>query len=172
MGVVIGELAVHIFFVAGFHAHNALDKAADHAAFLEFHIQTVGAAAIDGALVIAEHAAEAHNSHITHGGSPVAHWNQGGQLAAGLIQQFIHAGWVVGHRFRFSAEPFGALQRWGGGHIHFQGDHEFLGGIEFLQQLLEIATQGRLPQDFHLLLRHRITQHAVDELFEGRRLHP
>ena len=172
MGIVIGELAVHIFFVAGLHSHNALNEAADHAALFEFHIEAVGAAAFDGALVIAEHTAEAHNSHITHGGSPVAHWNQGGQLAAELIQQFIHPGWVIGHRFRFSAEPFGALQRWRGGHIHFQGDHQFLGGIEFLQQLLKVAAQGWLAQHFDFFLFDRITQHAVDQVFQRGRLDP
>ena len=163
-------MAVHIFFVAGLHAHHTLDEAADHAALLEFHIEAIGAAAFDGALVIAKDAAEAHNSHITHGGSPVADRNQGGQLAAGLIQQFIHPGWVVGHGFRFSAEPFGALQRWCGGHIHFQGDHQFLGGIEFLQQLLKVAAQGRLAQHLNFFLFDRITQHAVDQVFQGGRL--
>ena len=79
-------MAVHIFFVAGLHAHHALDEAADHAALFEFHIEAIGAATFDGALVIAEHAAEAHDGHITHRGSPIAHRNQGGELAAGLIE--------------------------------------------------------------------------------------
>ena len=167
LGVALGELAVHGFALPGCHPGNPFHKAGDHPPLLQFHLQTIGAAASNGLIGVGEHAAEAHHSHIAHGRGAITDWHQGSQLTPGLLDQLIDAIGVIVNPDSLGFQPFDAIQRRRGRHVHLKRELEFLGWVELLKQVFKAAAHLGLPQHLQLFLCHGIAQHGIHQLLQG-----
>ena len=160
-GVVLGELALNGFLLTDSHSHDPFHEAGDHAAVFQLNVHGIGAAPFDGAAVIAVGAGEAHHSHIAIGSGTVFHWHQCGHLATGLFDHLVDLGGVVADALRFGFQAFGGFELGNRGDVGFQGDGQFLAGIERFEQGLEAVGEVGLAQGLDLFLVDGFTPHAI-----------
>ena len=170
--IAVGEATVDRPGVAHRHADHPVHEAGDHARLLQLHFKGVAAAAGNRLARIAEDAAEADHRHVAELGYAILHRHQGGQLAAGLLDQLIDAGRVVVHLFHLGLEALGGLQAGGGLHVQFQGDGELTAGLEALQHQLDALAEFRTTQGRQGLDLQGGAIGRLHQVFQGRGQHP
>ena len=165
--VAVGEAALDGFFVTDGHADHALHEARDHAALLQFHLHGIAVATTDRLAAIEVGAVETDHRHIAAGGRPALHGHQGGQLLAGLVDQFVDAGGVVADRFGFGLEALGGLEGGGGLDVQFEGDGEGTAGLKARQDGLKPFTQLRPTERRQGLLLEGVATGRFHQVFQG-----
>ena len=162
----VRECAAHGAAFPQRHAEDPLHEPGDHPFLLQLDLHAVAAAAADRFAAVDEGAGEAHLGHIAVGGDPTFDGHQGGHLAAGLFDQFVDSGGVVGHRLHLRLQPAGAPQRGGGLHVELEGEGERLPGLEAIQHRLEALAELGTPQGGDLHLPQGLAERAIHQILQ------